>query len=252
MTRDYSSVPFDTSAWGLDGVLVVNVKSFTERRAHIEAELAKVGLKAEFVHEFDADEIDAQTDARYYAPGLNMTMGHKSCGLKHIAIMERVVQRNWKHCLVLEDDAMLHKDFRQGVERTLAELASYEGQPSVAFVGCGGNWYTPRSQRRKDQYLYPAQKGRLTDSYIIGAPAARLRLDWVNSHKMTEAIDNAFNTMDREMGITMLWLEPPVVDQGTKLGLFSSALEGRWSPFIQGLLHRWERLRRKYLYQLWR
>jgi glycosyl transferase family 25 len=50
----------------------------------------------------------------------------------------------------------------------------------------------------------------------------------------------------------MLWLEPTVVDQGTKQGLFNSTLEGRWPSAVQGFLHAWEKFRRKYLYQLWR
>jgi hypothetical protein len=69
---------------------------------------------------------------------------------------------------------------------------------------------------------------------------------------MRGAIDNEFDRMDTELGIRMLWLEPTVVEQGTKLGRFGSTLEGRWPAPIQGVLHRLERFRRKYLYQLWR
>ena len=31
--------------------------------------------------------------------------------------------------------------------------------------------------------------------------------------------------MDRDLGITMLWLEDPVVEQGSKLGLFDTTIE---------------------------
>jgi glycosyl transferase family 25 len=167
--------------------------------------------------------------------------------------MQRVVARGWNYCLVLEDDAILHKNFRRGVENALQELKqNYSGVPCVTFIGSGGNWYTPRSQRRKGQHLYPAHKGRLTDSYIIGQEAAALRLGWIEKHKMDQAIDNAFNKMDHDLGITLLWLEPTVVEQGTKRGLFNSTLAGRWPAPVQGFMHGWEKLRRKYIYQLWR
>lgn len=250
---NYSEPPTPTAAWGLDGICVVNVKTFTERRAHIERELKRFGLTGEFIFEHDANEITPELDAHYYLPNPNLTNGHKSCGLKHIAIMQRVVARNWDYCLVLEDDAILDKNFRQGVENALRELKqNYAGKACVTFIGSGGNWYTPRSQRKKGQHLYPAKKGRFTDSYIIGKEAAQQRLDWIAQHKMGNAIDNAFDQMDRELGIQLLWLEPTVVEQGTKRGLFGSTLEGRWPAPVQAFLHGWEKFRRKYIYQLWR
>ncbi|MBV6303305.1 glycosyltransferase family 25 protein [Candidimonas humi] len=252
---DYAQIPVSTAAWGLNGILVVNVKAYADRRAHIEGELARFGLHGELVLEHDADEITPEIDSLYYRPeaGERLTKGHKSCGLKHVAIMQRIVARGWRHCLVLEDDAVLLPGFRRGVDAALRELdRDYSGAATVCYIGCGGNWYTPRSQRRPGQSLYPATKGRLADSYIIGADAARLRLDWIARNKMRGAIDNEFDRMDTELGIRMLWLEPTVVEQGTKLGRFGSTLEGRWPAPIQGALHRLERFRRKYLYQLWR
>lgn len=249
----YAEIPIQTTAWGLDGICIVNVKAFTERRAHIEQELQRFGLQGEFVWEHDAHEITPELDDRYYLDNPQLTNGHKSCGLKHVAIMQRVVARGWSYCLVLEDDAVLHRDFRQGVENALRELKrDHAHKPSVAFIGSGGNWYTPRSQRRKGQHLYRARKGRFTDSYIINARAARMRLDWIAQNKMRHAIDNAFDIMDTELGVQMLWLEPTVVEQGTKRGLFNSTLEGRWPSPVQACLHAWEKFRRKYVYQIWR
>lgn len=242
-----------TAAWGLDGICVVNVKAFTQRRAHIERELARVGLVGELVLEHDADEIDAAINTQYFRPDALLPNGHKSCGMKHVAIMQRMLARGWRYCLVLEDDAILLGGFQQGVERALLELQrDHAGTACVAFLGCGGNWYTPRSQRRKGQSLYPASKGRFTDSYIINAEAAQQRLDWIARNKIGHAIDNAFDVMDAELGIRLLWLEPTVVEQGTKCGRFQSSLEGRWPSLVQAGLHGWEKFRRKFVYQLWR
>lgn len=250
---DYTEIPTQTAAWGLDGIVVVNVKAFTDRRAHIEKELRRFGLLGEFVLEHDADEITPELDNRYYSENPQLTFGHKSCGLKHIAIMQRIVQRGWNACLVLEDDAILQSGFKRGVESALREMqARYDGIAHVVYIGSGGNWYTPRSQRNSGQCLYPAAKGRFTDSYIIGAQAAGMRLGWLENNKMHEPIDNEFDRMDKQLGIHILWLEPTVVEQGTKYGLFNSSLEGRWPPLVQRCLHTMEKIRRKYIYQLWR
>ena len=50
----------------------------------------------------------------------------------------------------------------------------------------------------------------------------------------------------------MLWLEEPVVEQGSKNGLFQTALEAAAPRPVQRLKFSWEKFRRKYLYQLWR
>ncbi len=122
----------------------------------------------------------------------------------------------------------------------------------MIYLGAGGNFYTPASQREPGRRIYPASKGRFTDSYIIGAPEATARLVRIEAQPMTKPIDVVFESVDRAAGIRFLWLEDPVVEQGSKLGLFRTSLERRRPNWLQALRYRFERLRRKYLYQLWR
>jgi glycosyl transferase family 25 len=237
-------------ALGLDAILIINVKSFVERRRHVEAQLARFSLRGEFVHEFDADEITADVDRRWFA-GDQLNRGQKSCSLKHVVVLQRVIERGWQHCLVLEDDVVLADDFPDGVRAALAETRD-EPRPYVIYLGAGGNFYTPASQRQPGRRIYPASKGRFTDSYIISAQEAALRLARVEAQPMTKPIDVVFDTIDRAAGIRFLWLEDPVVEQGSKLGVFRTSLEAAPPNWLQGLRYRLERLRRKYLYQLWR
>jgi glycosyl transferase family 25 len=239
-----------THALGLDAILIVNVKSFVERRRHVEMQLARFNLRGEFIHEFDADEITPDLDRRWFA-GTQLNRGQKSCALKHIAGLRHVVERGWQRCLVLEDDVVLADGFAEGVRAALAETRD-EPRPYVIFIGAGGNFYTPASQRRPERRIYPASKGRFADSYIIGAQEAALRLAHIEAQAMTKPIDVTFDAVDRAAGIRLLWLEEPVVEQGSKLGVFRTSLEAAPPNWLQGLRYRLERLRRKYLYQLWR
>lgn len=239
-----------TSALGLDAILIINVKSFVERRRHVEAQLARFGLRGEFIHEFDADEITADVDRRWFA-GDQLNRGQKSCALKHVVVLQRVIERGWQHCLVLEDDVVLADDFPDGVRAALAETRD-EPRPYVIYLGAGGNFYTPASQRQPGRRIYPASKGRFTDSYVISTQEAALRLARIEAQPMTKPIDVVFDTIDRAAGIRFLWLEDPVVEQGSKLGVFRTSLEAAPPNWLQGLRYRLERLRRKYLYQLWR
>jgi glycosyl transferase family 25 len=239
-----------TSALGLDAILIINVKSFVERRRHVEAQLARFSLSGEFIHEFDADEITADVDRRWFS-GDQLNRGQKSCALKHVVVLQRVIERGWQHCLVLEDDVVLADDFTDGVRAALAETRD-EPRPYVIYLGAGGNFYTPASQRQPGRRIYPASKGRFTDSYIISTQEAALRLARIEAQPMTKPIDVVFDTIDHAAGIRFLWLEDPVVEQGSKLGVFRTSLEAAPPNWLQGLRYRLERLRRKYLYQLWR
>lgn len=237
-------------ALGLDAILVVNAKPFVERRRHVEAQLARFGLSATFIDDFDADEIGDELDRRYFT-GTGLSRGQKSCALKHVEALRRIVGHGWQHCLVLEDDVVLADGFVDGVQAALAETRDLQ-RPHVVFIGAGGNFYTPASQRQPGRRIYPAGKGRFADSYIAGAEAARLRLAQIEAEPMHKPIDVVFDMIDRRAGVLLLWLEDPVVEQGSKLGLFRSSLEPAPPNWLQALRYRLERLRRKYLYQLWR
>lgn len=236
---------------GLDAVYVVSVRTSDARRRSVSTQLARFGLVPEFIDAWDTEDITPEVDAETFKGDLNIRQ--KSCGLKHLTALRRIVARGQQQALVLEDDALLAEGFAEGVRAALAEWPRFP-QPSVVFIGCGGNFYTPHSLRRPGQRLYPGARGRLADSYIIGVPAAQARLDWVSAHRVSNPIDNQFEIIDRDAGIMMLWLEDPVVEQGSKTGLFDTTLEpdSQWPTWLQAFIFRWEKLRRKYLYQLWR
>lgn len=235
---------------GLDAIVIINVKSFVERRRHVEAQLARFGLTGDFIHDFDADEITPELDRRYFA-GNELNRGQKSCALKHVAALQRISEHGWQRCLVLEDDVVLADGFIEGLQAALSETRSLP-HPYVIYIGAGGNFYTPASQRQPGRRIYEANKGRFTDSYIAGAEEARLRLALIQAQPMRKPIDVVFDTIDRRAGIRFLWLEDPVVEQGSKLGVFKTSLEAAPPNWLQGLRYRLERLRRRYLYQLWR
>jgi glycosyl transferase, family 25 len=234
----------------LDGILVVNPRNFLQRRASIERQLSGLGLSFEFIHDFDISDITQQLEQRYFA-GADMRQSQKSCALKHRKAHALVAERGWKRALILEDDVLLAPDFTHGLQAALQEGAALP-EPKVIFLGHGGNFYTPRSRRVPGQHLYLAHKGRFGDSYLIGAQTAQLRLNWMDAHGIGKPTDNLFDQIDPLLGIQLYWLEEPVVEQGSKNGLFTSTLEPLPPRPIQAFKFAMEKFRRKYLYQLWR
>lgn len=235
----------------LDRILVLNVKKFAQRRIFMEQQLCEFGLSAEFIFDWDIDDLTDSVIAEFFSND-HLTPAQQSCALKHVAALQKIADANGQgFTLVLEDDAVFGKDLKLGLERAVAQSEQFPGD-KVIYIGSGGNFFTPKSQRKQGQYLYPGHRGRFADSYLIDASTARRRLDWIKAHKIAEPIDNQFEQIDKQLGIQILWLEDPVIEQGSKNGLFKSALEADPPTWLKGLFFRWEKLKRKYIYQLWR
>jgi glycosyl transferase family 25 len=235
----------------LDQVYVLNVKSFSDRRIFMEKQLIRHDLTAEFIFDWDADELTEEVNERYFAKDNNLSAAQKSCALKHIIALEKVAKSESAFVLILEDDAVFAKNFSLGLQRALAQSEQFSGN-KVIYIGSGGNFFTPKSQRKPGQYLYIGARGRFADSYIIDSVTAQKRLDWIAEHKVSHPIDNQFEQMDSELSIKIVWLEDPIVEQGSKNGLFDSTLEAAPPFVVQNLLFNFEKLKRKYIYQLWR
>lgn len=234
----------------LEKVYVINVKSFVTRRRHVMDQLARFDIEPEFVHDWDVPDLNSES-ARWFVQPSTLSPAQQSCCMKHISALQRIVARRQDRALILEDDVFLSAAFPDAIRHVALERQRFSPL-HVVFLGNGGNFYTPRSQRLPGQHLYRASKGRFGDSYMIDARTAQARLNWIAQHGISMPIDNQFDVMDRELGIDLLWFEDPVVEQGSKNGTFQSQIEPDPPPFIKGLLFGWEKLRRKYLYQIWR
>lgn len=234
------------AARSLDGILVINPKNFIERRQSIERQLQPLGLPYEFIHSYDAGDWDATVTSRYFKSSL-LSPGQQSCALKHLEALRLIVERDWQRALVLEDDALLVSQFASGLDSALRESSRFD-PPYVLFIGSGGNQYISRRLRVPGQHLYKSDKGRLGEAYVLGSQAASLRIEWIERRGISLPIDNLFERIDRERGVAMYWLEPPIVEQGSKNGRFRSVLEPAPPNVVRRFTSLLQKVRRKYFY----
>lgn len=233
-----------------DGILVINPRDFVDRREHISTQLKDAGLNDyEFIHDYDIGDISYEINKKFFKQECEMTIRQKSCALKHIVAHEIVKKRGLKRCLILEDDVILSTSFNKILSLASTELSQLPN-PKVLFIGEGGNFYTKKSKLVAGQYFYLNQKGRFGDSYIIDDEVANLRLNWIYNNKLLVPCDNTFDQIDKRLGISIYWLEPTIISQGSKNGLYASTLVKSPSKFKQYFKYRWEKIRRKYLYRL--
>jgi glycosyl transferase family 25 len=220
----------------VDAVFVLSVRSFADRIAHIEAEMARHRIEFGFVFDFDANAIPAETITTVFAPS-DMTLAHQSLVLKHIETWRRCAARNLRRVLVFEDDAVLARRFAVGLAEALREAERLE--PGwLIYLGRGNNRHVGG---RGGSALLPGGELPATDALVFDAEAARRRLAWLDAHRITRPADWLMREMDAATGVRHWWLRRPLVEQGSMNGRFSSVLDDKRR--LRGRWYNWARFR---------
>ena len=227
---------------------MLSVKTFHDRIRHIESELKRHGIAFEWIFEHDADELTpGQIDA-VFAPS-DMKRAHQSLVLKHIETWQRCVERGYRRVLVLEDDAVLARDFERVFALAMDE-ADRVDRPYMVYLGCGDNRYVAGARSSPAMLLTPGIELPATDATVLDRRAAELRLAYVAARKVARPADWLMREADAAMGITQFWLREPVVEQGSMNGRFMSVLDDKRTDRGRGwywLRFRWDRWRRRTL-----
>lgn len=202
---------------------VIHSVSLPERAPHIQAELNRVGIPFEWVTDFEPLAVTAEVDRQFFVPGCGLSLGEKSCALKHIVAMQRILERRQDMAFIVEDDAQLRSDFRDWLLLILRDAELWP-RPRILHLGAATNFYTPSSRLIAGQHLFEGDRVRNMEMYALGWSEAKARLDWIERHRLSAPIDIAFNRADPELGIPFLWSEPPLAEQGSLNGKFKSSL----------------------------
>lgn len=229
-------------------VYVLSVRTFAERIAHIEAELARHGIAFEFVFEHDANAIPADLIERMFAPS-DLRLSQQSLVLKHVRTWQLALERGHERVLVFEDDAVLAPQFAQVLAAALDE-ASQLAAGWMIYLGRGDNQVL--GQSGPGPALVPGGLLPAADAIVFDREAARRRLEFLRGHRITRPADWLLREVDAAVGVAHYWLRRPVVHQGSMDGRFVSVLDAkrqardpRYVRLRFQLLGAWRRLRQR-------
>jgi glycosyl transferase family 25 len=222
----------------VDAVFVVSVRSFTDRIEHMQTEMARWGIRFEWVFDFDPETIDPELLERTFAPS-DLRKSHQSLVLKHAATWRACVERNLRRVLVFEDDVVLAPDFAEVFAQAMAE-ADRLAPGYLVYLGCGDNRYVEGSARASS-LLLPGGPLSAADAIVFDQTAAQRRLQWMADHRVTRPADWLMREVDAECGTPHFWLGRPVVEQGSMNGRFASSLDDKRRR--RGRLYAWLRYR---------
>jgi glycosyl transferase family 25 len=233
----------------VDAVFVLSVATFADRIAHITGQMRRHAIEFEFVFEFDANVIPDELVERLFAPS-DMKRAHQSLVLKHVHTWRECVRRGLRRVLVFEDDAVLADDFAPALAAALREADSLGG-PWMIYLGRGDNQYV--GTRGASGALVPGGTLPATDALVFNREAARARLAFLETHRITRPADWLMRETDAAVGVPHYWLARPIVEQGSMSGRFESVLDDRrrvrgrayawlrwrWDKWWRGLRHGW-------------
>lgn len=228
----------------VDAVYVLTVRSFAQRIAHIEREMARHEIRFEFMLQHDADQLDDALIAATFAPS-DMKRAHQSLVLKNIAVWRDALAKGYRRILVFEDDAVLAPDFAARFAQAMDATAQL---PAGWLVFLGG-MDTKVPER---YFLAPGPLVELpiatAEGYACDAAAMQRRLAWLADHRAHLAADHLIRHIDQAQGTRQYWLRHPIVEQGSVLGLFDSALDAnrlKHSATYNRLRNRWNKFQRR-------
>lgn len=197
-------------------------KGYEARKLHIDTHLPKRGLTDyEFILKGDISDLIEPMPIQFNKSVLSPAQ--MSCFYKHYLALKIMMARNLPQVLVLEDDAILVPDFKRRLSGVLSEL---EGKTFYYANIEDAASAVPLSVRQKGQVLYPCKVNKLAGGYICDLAFAKAFIQHAESHQIDAPIDGYFGNVRERLDFTLFWLEPPMVRQGSKTGMFASELSG--------------------------
>jgi len=226
-------------------ILVVSVKSFSDRHEHIRRLSEKFNFDYEFIFKFDPD-------------GLTGFGGRTVCGslksssvsnvLKHLEASRMTAFGNSEMTLVLEDDVELFDDFFERLEDIISQ-AERLGPGWLIFLGGADNKIDKEIARSSGTSLFE-RPITTAEAYLIDRTGAILREQWLEKNLIDCQADHQLKKIDASMGIKQYCVSKPLATQGSITGRFKTALDesrARHSKCYLYCKYKWNRLRKQVL-----
>jgi hypothetical protein len=140
--------------------------------------------------------------------------------MKHKAALSLFWQTSATCCLILEDDVVIQKDFKN---QLIEHMVSLPQDWKLAFPGdCNMRIETHLLKPNQAWYLNPVGKAKCSDSILWNRSSAREILQGWANHKICMPSDHEISFWMRVLNWPTYWLEPPICVQGSHIGLFES------------------------------
>lgn len=207
--------------------------------------MAKHQLVFEFIFDYDIYTIDDKVDQQYFSQPSTLSPAAKSITLKHICAWRKALNLKHPQILVFEDDVVLHGNFSTMLQEVL-QAANNISPGYLIFLG-GSDTKVPKGFFKNKADLYELSMPT-AEAYITDLTAMKLRMEWLENHRISLPADHATVKIDQDCSIKQYWPKKSLVTQGSVFGLFPTTLDknrSRKSPAVNRLLFEWKKFKRR-------
>lgn len=223
-----------------DKTYLVHYTKLEDRKKQVDQQFKHFGIDFECISQFDQEDLTDELLQKHYdsseesynskihptygngsTPHRILSRGEISCVFKHKVAIQKIAKECDNYGVVFEDDAVFVEDF---VEKFNQFLDSTPDDWDAIFIGsCAGLRIAPQFLK-ENVYAYkvnhPASKG--TDSYLLKRDLAE-KIS-VTMDKFVTAADWELSYQLKLHNANVYWWEPPLVAQGSEIGLYKSEL----------------------------
>ncbi len=217
--------------------IVVNCKHLLERRESIVRQLEgkiidymfyleydKADLTEEMINHYYSDDDESQQQKlELWKPQLHksrrLNLAEISLTIKHYEILRLISESTHDAVMVLEDDVILCDDF---VNRFKMYMEQTPPDYDMIFLGSGAGLRPDNLTESKFAYLKNHPASKCTDSYIITKKASSKLASTYLPFNLCVDFEMAYHMFTHNLNV--YWWDPPLIQQGSETGAFSSEL----------------------------
>ena len=157
-----------------DEIVILGLEKYPERYLEVEVQLYELQLKYKVFFSYDKDQILNQSFNQLNIvpfdcfknltpPRRNIKLGALCCTLGHLSIIKYAQMNNLDGILIIEDDTVLSKDFKE----KLKHLEEVPEDADIVYLGSGTSSNKLPKKYKITEHVYNAQRMNLYCTHCI-------------------------------------------------------------------------------------
>jgi GR25 family glycosyltransferase involved in LPS biosynthesis len=201
----------------IDKVFIIHYTKLEERKINILNQLKNNNIiNYEFIDKYDREIVSNEMINTYcYLDKTTLTIPECCVTIAHIETYKKIIENNYKFCLILEDDIILTDNF---IDKLNKYLECIPNDIDLGFLvdGCGYHadncgFYTGNITSSQIWYNIPIS--RTVSAYLITNTACAKILTTIIPFHMP--IDNQLNIEIKTHNLQSYWCEPTICTEGS-------------------------------------
>jgi len=199
-------------------IFLAHYSKLVERKNHIIEMFKRQGItEYEFIENFDKESLTEEELSIFS----NLNLSEISLFLKHIYIYKKIIEK-YDEALIVEDDIVLCENFIFKLQQYKTQIPKHY---DIVYLGNGCNLHVCSQAIHPSQHIYEIKEkySKCTDSYLIQKKACLQLIDYFEKG-IKLPIDWWLTEASKSKDLSIFWVEPTLVVQGSQTNLFKSSI----------------------------